>query len=112
MSICGITKESPWPALLCHAEMKECQRVSAAAPAVTPPLAEQTRRAKLRWATRRCERVAGVYPPPHQPTDPLPPALTGISSVKSARVHLCQDRDVCVIDVYSFLANPYSPRSE
>lgn len=35
MSICGIMKESPRPVLLCPAEMKWCQRVSAAAPSVS-----------------------------------------------------------------------------
>lgn len=43
MSICGIIKESPRPVLLCHAEMKLCQRVSAAAQLMTQQAAEETR---------------------------------------------------------------------
>ena len=104
MSICGIIKESPRPVLLCHAEMKWCQQVSAAAQLVTQQSAEQTesagraaapRRAapsaKLRRGNTEVQMGDWVLSTTYQPMSPLPPALTDISSAKSARVCVCQE---------------------
>lgn len=104
MSICGIIKESPRPVLLCHAETKWCQRVSAAAQLVTQQSVEQTKHAGRAVALRRAAPSAKLrqghtevqmggwcLSTPCQPTDPLPPALTDISSAKSASVRVCQE---------------------
>jgi len=104
MSICGIRKESPRPVLLCHAETKRCQQASAAAQSVAQQSAGQTERAagavaprrvapaaKLRWGNTEVQTGGWVLSTPHQPMHPLPPALHGISSVKSAHVRVCQE---------------------
>lgn len=85
MSICGIIKESPRPVLLCHAEMKWCQQVGAAAELVTQQSAEQNECAgkasaplcaapseKLRWDNTEMQRDGCVLSTPCQPIDPLP----------------------------------------
>lgn len=66
MSICGIIKESPRSVLLCHAEMKWCQRVST----TSDPTSRAEPREVRRGATGRCKWVAGFYPPvpAHRPT--------------------------------------------
>lgn len=66
MSICGIIKESPRSVLLCHAEMKWCQRVST----TSDPASRAEPREVRRGATGRCKCVAGFYPPmpAHRPT--------------------------------------------
>lgn len=115
MSICGVIKESPRPVLLCHAEMKRCQRVSAAAPSVTQQ-PEQTvcEQSPARWGQRETGRskwVAGFYPPmpAHGPT------ASSTHWCFFCKICLClcvSRRHTVVINVSSFLANPCCPRSE
>lgn len=111
MSICGTIKESPGPVLLCHAEMKLCQRLSTAVQPVTQHTAETqcvgASNVVLGQGNVELQWVAERYPAQTHSHQRSPTFL-----LWNLFPFMCIKRHICVINVSSFLENSCSPRSE
>lgn len=111
MSICGIIVESPSPVLLCHAEMKLCQRLSTAVQPVTQHAAETqcvgASNIELGQGSVELQWMAECYQAQTHSHQCSPTFL-----LWNLLPFMSIKRHICVINVSSFLENSCSPRSE